>query len=183
MYHPSPLYNAADLLARFRHLARSKQLALVGLNGLGLLLLVVTCLYVIQPNSTASAPNAPAAGGALARATPVMAGQYVLQDATLGQTIITLRQFGDAITGIATSATCDHGAMRTTQRIITGQLLPANQLRLTFTSPDQPHSASITYQLAATSGGFTLIWSDAAGRMQTQQWQRVLGEDPLTNRC
>ena len=177
MQHPTSLYNAPSVAARFRQLPRGKQWILAALATLSVTLLVAATLYAIQPDSGTPLGTGAAAGRAtdtvLPFPTPTLLGQFVSGSGAQTLVVLTLRQYGDAVTGTYTTQTCVTGGMQATQRIVTGQLLPNDGLRLTFTAADSAHSTTNLYVLAATDTGFTLQWNNHLGQPQSQAWQRV----------
>ena len=187
MQHPTPLYNTLSFVARFRQLSRSKQWMLALLATLGVVLMVAATLYAIQPDN--GAPLGTGAGAATGTTTlgpsptPTLLGQFVSQNGAQQQVVLTLREYGDAVTGTYTIETCTKGISHSLQRIVTGQLLPNSGLRLTFTGPDLPHSATDLYVLAPTDTGFLLQWHDHTGQPQSQQWQRVSDGSTVNASC
>jgi hypothetical protein len=177
MQHPPALYNDLSLAGRFRHLPRGKQLLLIVLAILGILLLVTATLYAILPSNTplvkATQTTTPTPTMVLATPTPSIAGQFVLSSAPHSQEVLVLRQYGDAITGTATTTTCVAGTLHSTQAIVTGQMFANGQVRLTFSSPTQAHSSTVLYTVVPSTTGFTLNWNDRLGHPQTQQWAQL----------
>jgi hypothetical protein len=159
--------------ARFRRLSRAKRLLLVLLGGLDLILAFATTIYAFTPAAVSQVPSASAYSQAtsvpLDAGMPMVAGNFI-QLGKSTQAELALRQYDGAITGTYTVVTCAGSQAHTEQRIITGEALGNDTLRLTFSAPDLPHSLTVVYQFALQTEGFELRWHDQTGRTQAQRW-------------
>lgn len=169
--------------ARFQRLDRAKQAVLVGLLAMGCFVLLAALIYLAVPDPVAktAAAATPASFSAQfpssTQASPALAGQFLAQlPGHGGGVLLDLHQYGTDLTGSFTTIDCTSGKSQITSGIVTGQVLDTGDLTLTFSAPNQPHSTTTVYHLAANAQGFDLAWRDSTGHAKSQHWTHVPGD-------
>jgi hypothetical protein len=166
---------------RFRQLRRAKQMLVLLLALLDVILASATALYAWEPALPAApAASAPPASGmtSVGATGDALTGIYLAEQ---GQALLVLRQYDGAVTGELTQVTCSHGRAQRTERIVTGQALTGDLMRLTYSTATLAHSTTVAYHLTLDSTGFVLTWHDAHGHPHSQAWTRGSAMDLVTH--
>lgn len=161
---------------RFRRLDRAKQVILAGLLVAALVILAAAVLYAAAPGSDAAQPagftaSAASAPNLVAPAVPPLTGQFVTTSVAAGPTLLDLHQFGDQITGTATSVRCAGASALTATQIVTGALVNTGTLSLTLSAANRPQSVTTIYSYTPNAVGFALATRDATGHASNAAYQ------------
>ncbi len=159
-------------VARFRHLDRTRQLILSGLALFGMIILLATLVYAIEP----AIPDSTALASQPAPVAASLPGQYRLVNSeTAAPAVLQLQEVGNAITGTLVMTQCGTTVVTHTQRI-SGQILGDGSLSLTVTDPITAQATTTIYQTQLTGQGLDLTTQDASGHSATQHWARLTAD-------
>lgn len=169
--------------ARFQRLDRAKQAVLVGLAAMGCVVVVAALITLALPDpavqaaSPKPATSFSAQSGSTTNLSPALAGQFMAQlPGHGGAVLLDLHQYGADLTGSFTTIACASGQSQVTSGVVNGHVLDTGDLTLTFSAPNQPHSTTTVYHLAANATGFDLAWRDSTGHAQSQHWAHLPGD-------